>query len=135
MSACGMFCRQLQKTPPTDDRMKETAGLLRTRPLPGNNVDFYYTYYATLALYQHQGEVWEEWNTRMKTVLPPLQRKTGADAGSWDPQGQHGGQMGRCVTTAIGALSLEVYYRFLPMYGYRSADEEGRKGLEKGKIP
>ncbi|MEI6150359.1 MAG: hypothetical protein WCS01_14760, partial [bacterium] len=88
-----------------------------------------------LALYQHQGEVWEEWNTRMKTVLPPLQRKTGADAGSWDPQGQHGGQMGRCVTTAIGALSLEVYYRFLPMYGYRSADEEGRKGLEKGKIP
>jgi hypothetical protein len=135
MSACGMFCRQLQKTPPTDDRMKETAGLLRTRPLPGNNVDFYYMYYATLALYQHQGEVWEDWNKRMKDVLPPLQRKTGAEAGSWDPQGPFGGQMGRCVTTAIGALSLEVYYRFLPMYGYRSAEDEGRKGSEKGKLP
>ncbi|MEI6147478.1 MAG: hypothetical protein WCS01_00135, partial [bacterium] len=123
------------KTPPTDDRMKETAGLLRTRPLPGNNVDFYYMYYATLALYQHQGEVWEDWNKRMKDVLPPLQRKTGAEAGSWDPQGPFGGQMGRCVTTAIGALSLEVYYRFLPMYGYRSAEDEGRKGSEKGKLP
>jgi len=135
MSACGMFCRQLQKVAPTEDRMKETAGLLRTRPLPGNNVDFYYMYYATLALYQHQGEVWEDWNKRLKGALPPLQRKTGSESGSWDPQGQFGGQMGRCVTTAMGALSLEVYYRFLPMYGYKSADEERRTAPEKGKRP
>jgi hypothetical protein len=133
MSACGMFCRQLQKIPPTDARMKETAGFLRTRSLPGSNVDFYYLYYTTLALYQHQGEVWEEWNQRVKEVLPPLQRKTGSEAGSWDPQGQYGGQMGRCISTAMGTLSLEVYYRFLPMYGYRSAEDEGRKGQEKGR--
>jgi hypothetical protein len=135
MSACGMFCRQLQKVPPTEDRMKETAGFLRTRPLPGNNVDFYYLYYATLALYQHQGEAWEEWNKRMKELVPPLQIKTGPQAGSWNPQGQYGNEMGRCIVTAMGTLTLEVYYRFLPMYGYRSANDEKQKGKEEGKAP
>ncbi|MEI6210188.1 MAG: hypothetical protein WCR06_01050 [bacterium] len=135
MTACGMFCRQLQKVPPTDDRMKETAGFLRVRPLPGNNLNLYYVYYATLALYQQQGEVWEEWNTRMKEILPQLQRKTGPEAGSWDPQGAYGNAMGRCVSTTMVALSLEVYYRFLPMFGYRSAADEGRPEPEQGRLP
>ena len=34
--------------------------------------------------------------------------------GSWDPQGTIWGEDigGRCYTTAIGALTLEVYYRY-----------------------
>jgi hypothetical protein len=126
MTACGMFCRQLEKIPPTHPRMKESAAFLRTRPLPGSNVDAYYLYYATLALYQHQGEVWDEWNARMKATIPPLQRKTGEDAGSWDPQGQYGRQMGRSVMTALCTLSMEVYYRYLPMYGFKSKKETGQ---------
>lgn len=126
MFACGMFCRQLEKFPPTHPRMKESAAFLRTRPLPGSAVDAYYLYYATLALYQHQGEVWDEWNARMKAVIPPIQRKTGEDAGSWDPQGVYGRQMGRSVMTALCTLSMEVYYRYLPMYGFRSKKETGQ---------
>ncbi len=136
MSAVGMFCRQLQKVAPTDDRMKETAGFLRTKPLPGSGVDFYYLYYTTLVLYQHQGEAWEEWNKRMKEVIPPLQRKTGPEAGSWDPQGGTAAAGGRVIITAMAGLSLEVYYRFLPMYGYRSgSDEKQQQKTEKGKEP
>jgi hypothetical protein len=127
MYACGMFCRQLDKWSPDQDRMKESAAFLRTRPLPGRDVDAYYLYYATLALYQHQGEVWEEWNRRMKEVVPPLQRKTGPEAGSWDGQGRWGKQMGRAVTTGMVTLSLEVYYRFLPMYGYRSGEKDAAR--------
>jgi hypothetical protein len=124
MMAVGMFCRQLQKFAPGHDRMKETAAWLRTKPLQsGQHFDVYYLYYTTLALYQHQGEIWEEWNKRMKEIVPPLQVKTGADAGSWDPSGQHGKEMGRAVTTGMATLSLEVYYRYLPMYGYREKEE------------
>jgi hypothetical protein len=124
MMAVGMFCRQLQKFAPGHSRMKETATWLRTRPLQGGgHLDFYYLYYTTLALYQHQGEIWEEWNKRMKAILPPLQVKTGTQAGSWDPSGQYGTHMGRAVCTGLGTLSLEVYYRYLPMYGYRGKGE------------
>ena len=38
----------------------------------------------------------------------------GTDDGSWAPDGKWGGGAGRVVTTALGALSLEVYYRYLP---------------------
>jgi hypothetical protein len=124
MMAVGMFCRQLQKFAPGHDRMKETATWLRARPLGGGaSMDVYYLYYTTLALYQHQGEIWEEWNKRMKEIVPPLQVKTGDDAGSWNPSGPYGGRMGRAVMTGLTTLSLEVYYRYLPMYGYREKDE------------
>jgi hypothetical protein len=119
MMAVGMFCRQLQKYPPGHGRMKETAEWLRKRPLAQGGFDAYYLYYTTLSLYQHQGEIWEEWNNKMKEVVPPLQIQTGDDAGSWNPGGQYGSYMGRVVMTAMTTLSLEVYYRYLPMYGYQ----------------
>lgn len=132
MSAVGMFCRQLQKVPPTDDRMKESALFLRTT---AKIEDFYCMYYTTLALYQHQGEAWEEWNKRLKEVLVPAQVKTGPDAGSWSGGG-HPATGGRVLTTAMAGLSLEVYYRFLPMYGHRSGSEEKQQQkTEKGKEP
>ncbi|MFP6612556.1 MAG: hypothetical protein VB835_09625 [Pirellulales bacterium] len=35
------------------------------------------------------------------------------DAGSWDPKNAHwGGKGGRVYATALGALCLEVYYRY-----------------------
>jgi hypothetical protein len=36
--------------------------------------------------------------------------------GSWDPYGSSGTRGGRVYQTAVGALSMEVYYRYLPMY-------------------
>ena len=36
-------------------------------------------------------------------------------AGSWDPDTVWGGYGGRVYTTAMAALCLEVYYRYLPL--------------------
>ena len=119
MIATGMFCRQLSKLPPTDPRMREGALYMRGHPIVTSNTDCYYLYYGTLALYQHQGEIWDDWNQRMKDTLLASQIKSGLNAGSWNPPGKwHGNRMGRVVTTALNTLSLEVYYRILPIYGF-----------------
>ncbi len=119
MVATGMFCRQLDLVPPTDPRMPEGADYIGQRQMKVQNPDFYYVYYATLALYQHQGPAWKKWNDRLKETLPLIQKKNGAERGSWDPGGGHGGTGGRVIATTLSVLSLEVYYRLLPMYGFR----------------
>ena len=120
MVATGMFCRQLDLVPPEDPRMIESADVLMARPINVNNPAYYYLYYGTLALYQHQGPIWAEWNERLKETLPRLQVKNGGDAGSWDKGANHAASGGRVVSTTLATLSLEVYYRLLPMYGFRS---------------
>jgi len=115
MTAEGMFCRQLMGWSREEPKMRETAAYLNTR-LP-EGVDFYYWYYGALSLFQHQGPVWEEWNDRLKKKLKHIQVKSGKNAGSWDPTGTLGNRMGRVVSTAMATLSLEVYYRYLPLYG------------------
>ena len=56
-----------------------------------NKIDFYYWYYASLALFQYdgpEGPMWKKWNEPMKNALVPNQ-KTGEDGcenGSWDPR-------------------------------------------------
>ena len=100
---------------------------MRMNPIKVNQVDYYYLYYGTLALYQHQGPVWQEWNDRMKKIVPDAQIKSGEHSGSWNASGNHGSRMGRVVTTGIATLSLEVYYRILPIYGFRSDDDPHSK--------
>ena len=125
MIATGMFCRQLDLVPPTDQRMMESAQALKLAKLSATRVDYYYLYYGTLALYQHQGPIWTEWNDRLKEIIPTLQDKHGANAGSWPAETalSHFKSTGRAVTTGISTLSLEVYYRLLPMYGFRAEDD------------
>lgn len=83
------------------------------------NFDFYHCYYATLSLFQYGGKSWREWNEKMKEALLPNQNKGGPldgsleDVdGSWDPVTKYGCSEGRAFTTAMGALCLEVYYRY-----------------------
>lgn len=122
MVATGMFCRQLDLAHPTEPRMMESAELLKMHPMK-SSPDFYYVYYATLALYQHQGPIWKKWNeTHLQKDLLNLQQKTGDKRGSWDPHRGHGATGGRVVSTALCVLSLEVYYRLLPMYGFHNED-------------
>jgi hypothetical protein len=70
-------------------------------------------------LYQHQGPIWEEWNERIKESYLALQHISGPQKGSWDPKGQHVTQGGRVLATGLAILSLEVYYRRLPFYGFQ----------------
>jgi hypothetical protein len=102
--------------------MQESADLLKMHPINVKTPDLYHVYYATLALYQHQGPVWLAWNEKLKEVLPLIQKKGGAENGSWDPHGNHISAGGRVMSTTLATLSLEVYYRLLPMYGFRNED-------------
>jgi hypothetical protein len=77
-----------------------------------SSVNLYYWYYGTLCTFQQGGELWAQWNKAMKAALCGNQDKNG----SWAPIGAFGGSWGRVGQTALGALCLEVYYRYLPMY-------------------
>ncbi|MBI1902293.1 MAG: squalene--hopene cyclase, partial [Planctomycetia bacterium] len=79
--------------------------------LPGaGQTNLYFWYYATLALYQRQGEGWERWNQALTNALLSSQRGDG----SWDNDTVWGSHGGRVFQTALGALCLEVYYRYTP---------------------
>lgn len=81
---------------------------------PGN---LYYWYYATLAMFQTGGDHWKAWNEAMKPTLLNSQRRDGDYDGSWDPVPGAGiNAAGRVMSTALGAMCLEVYYRYLPVY-------------------
>ena len=63
------------------------------------------------------GYPWEEWNRRMKAVLPERQERVGRERGSWTSTGDRwGGAGGRLFTTCLSTYMLEVYYRRLPIY-------------------
>ena len=87
----------------------------KSLPTP-ERVNMYYWYYGTLAMYISGGEAWEQWNQQMKHTLLTLQATSGANEGSWEPNGLWAGYGGRAYSTAMAALTLEVYYRYLPVY-------------------
>ena len=74
----------------------------------------YAWYYGTLAMHQMGGRYFREWNERIRKVIPGTQQKTGCMRGSW-PIWNHDSINGRVVTTGLGVLTLETYYRYLPV--------------------
>jgi hypothetical protein len=80
----------------------------------------YYYYYATQVVHFYEGPDWHKfWNPKMRDLLIDLQRKGGGNdlLGSWDKdQGFIGSSCGRLGTTCLALLTLEVYYRHLPLY-------------------
>jgi hypothetical protein len=92
-----------------------------------HKIDYYYWYYASLALYQVGGGTWKTWEKAMSQTLLDNQRgykeedkkanltsKEALDEhGSWDSVDAWGSAGGRVYSTAINCLTLEVYYRYL----------------------
>ena len=116
MTAEALYCRQMMGMATSEPTNREaTTYLLRSLP-ERTNLNLYYIYYGTLAMFQNGGPEWERWNIAMRDLLLSEQRQTGEFAGSWDPRGVWGGYGGRIYSTAIATLSLEVYYRYLPLY-------------------
>jgi hypothetical protein len=82
--------------------------------------DSYYWYYATQLMFHMKGDYWKQWNSQLHPMLVNEQVQSGMLAGSWDPRrpvpDRWGVQGGRIYVTTLNLLSLEVYYRHLPIY-------------------
>jgi hypothetical protein len=77
----------------------------------------YYYYYATQVLHHMEGPEFDLWNYRMREHLVRTQQQSGHRAGSWEPEGcDQGATGGRLYSTSLALLTLQVYYRHLPMY-------------------
>jgi hypothetical protein len=83
--------------------------------------NIYYWYYATQMLHNLKGPTWEQWNHKLRDHLVATQTTgEGCDRGSWDPinpaPDEWGKSAGRLYQTTLSMLTLEVYYRYLPLY-------------------
>jgi hypothetical protein len=127
MTAEALVCRQFLGLARSNPASDEAGNFILTQMPDRGQPNFYYWYYATLGMFQLQGEHWRRWNDALAGTLVARQQTKGALAGSWDDNDVWGGHGGRVYTTAMGALCLEVYYRFLPLYVRATAlDEEGK---------
>jgi hypothetical protein len=117
MSAEAWVCRQFLGFGGPGAASTEAAAYLLQHPPSADAFNSYYWYYATLAMYQGGGPAWDRWNPLVRDTLVSLQHREGHKAGSWDPDptryGTHGG---RVYATALAAMTLEVYYRYLRLY-------------------
>jgi hypothetical protein len=113
LSAIAMLCRRWM-----DPKSDTKAADLLVRDLPSweeKSRDYYYWYYATLALYAvdgPSGKSWKKWNESLKEALVKNQNPLGCAAGSWEPTDRWAGEGGRVYATALNALTLETYYRY-----------------------
>jgi hypothetical protein len=120
LTAVGLLCREyLGWNPKKVELIHGVDYMKKTPPTPSN---MYYSYYGTQVMHHMGGENWKNWNEKMRNSLIDSQDK-GGDAkhphqkGSWNPANDpHGGAWGRVGQTALSVLTLEVYYRHLPLY-------------------
>lgn len=127
MTAEALFSRQMLGMDTNPSATHEAAKHLLAHRPRRTELNYYYWYYGTLAMHQHGGPEWDEWNTAMRDLVIAEQRQTGPYAGSWDPRDVWGGYGGRVYSTALATLSLEVYYRYLPLYRLNESTEHGQK--------
>lgn len=116
MTAEALLCRLILHQP-DEPVVREAVGFVMGEKPGDGPVNMYYWYYATLALFQVQGDDWQRWNAAMQEQLLRLQLTEPPLAGSWDPDSVWGGYGGRVYSTALAAMCLEVYYRYLPILG------------------
>lgn len=125
MTPVGLLSRQYMGWQPRNMGLVKGTEYLRKLPPSANFKNIYYYYYATQVMYHMapmNPEGWNDWNKRMRDLLIDSQ-DTGLtperpdQKGSWSAEGDRwGGQLGRLGYTSLCLLTLEVYYRHLPLY-------------------
>ena len=124
-TAVGLLCRMYMGWKREKPQLKQGVEFLAN--LGPSREDIYYNYYATQVLHHWDGELWDKWNRQMREQLVGTQIKEGPGAGSWDVTDPHGNAGGRIYQTTLSLLTLEVYYRHLPIYRRFDADEAKSK--------
>lgn len=125
MTSVGLLCRMYTGWDRTQPALNRGVGLLASRPPSPNN--YYYNYYAAQVLFQHtggRGREWRTFNRALRDQLVARQTKTGHAKGSWYVDGPHSDLGGRVYLTSLATMTLEVYYRYLPIYGSDAVEKE-----------
>jgi len=119
LSAAGLLTRQYLGCRKDDGDLTAGCAYLMQHlpPTSGSLGTIYYYHYATQVLHHIEGSDFDLWNHRMREHLIRTQEKQGHKTGSWNPQGtDFGHRGGRIYATGMALLTLQVYYRHLPMY-------------------
>lgn len=125
ITAVGLLMRLYTDWKRTDENMILGARTLAQNPPElGTSSrprrDTYYWYYATQVMFHMGGEYWSAWNQALHPMLSKTQVKDGPLAGSWNPilpiPDRWGSFGGRLYVTTMNLLSLEVFYRHMPLY-------------------
>jgi hypothetical protein len=123
MTACGILCRMYMGMPKDSPALDKVAqAFIAKGPIPS---DIYFNYYGTQVMKQVGGPRWDQWNQKMLKFILPTQEKSGHMAGSWmEGKNSHSGETGgRLYVTAMSTMILEVYYRYMPLYGEQTEEE------------
>jgi hypothetical protein len=127
MTAEALVSRQLLGWKRDNPSLVKGAGRIAAHLEKSEERNIYYWYYATQLLHNLKNKDWEKWNPHVREELIKTQvNDDSCAAGSWDPSNpspdRWGEAAGRLFQTSLSILTLEVYYRYLPLY--RSADTE-----------
>jgi len=131
MTAVGLLCRQYMGWGPRKPQMISGVANLSTHT-PGTAGEFksmYFNYYATQVMHHMGGDSWKNWNSKMRDKLVKEQdqgrtEKHPHQNGSWSPEGDAFGRSGgRIMQTSLSLLTLEVYYRHVPLYPRDDGDK------------
>lgn len=111
-----LLCRQYLGWGPKRTEMLKGIEILNAHAPPNGGTSIYYYYYASQVMRHFGGEEWKTWNSKIQDLL--LQRQsTDKDAGSWSPIGdEYAKAGGRLMVTSLSLLTLEVYYRHVPLF-------------------
>ena len=96
---------------PNDSRVQWLDSMWKTPGLHANPL--YYWYYCTQAMFHAGQRPWKDWNDHFSPMCISKQNPEGY----WSSPGatkEH--PIDKWYTTALCALSLQVYYRYLPTY-------------------
>ena len=116
MTAEGLLCRQLLGWQRANPGLVGGVEYLINNLPKRENPDIYYWYYGTQVMHHFGGEAWTLWNDHLRDTLIDMQSSSGHEAGSWDPRGEFADAGGRLYMTSLAVLTLEVYYRHMPLY-------------------
>lgn len=112
-SAVGLLCRMYTGWNHETPALERGVGLLAHEGPSADNM--FYNYYATQVLRHWGGDVWRTWNEKLREHLIKTQATEGHESGSWYFDGGQAEVGGRLYNTALALLTLEVYYRYLPL--------------------
>lgn len=140
MTAAALLCRMYLGVNPRNKNLISGIEYLKSEPPHKQINNLYYLYYASQVMHHFGGDAWKLWNAGIdgnpgirEIILARMDNgtnpKTSHQSGSWAPTSEgHISEGGRIMATSLSLLTLEIYYRHLPLYG---RDDMGMMKEEK----